>query len=152
MSEIRECPLNPAIAPGRIVCGHLDHELLDLCSDTRSATQASLCAPVKLCGDQALIPSQEGVGGDEGRDLLETRATERVSEHRKAAAFGVSELQATTAEVSFGDANFLKQISNHLLLMPLQPAGYHDAEYMEDHGVPQVKSRAVRVRSSIRST
>src|SRR5215475_2523447 len=76
MSQIRECPLNPAIAPGRIVCGHLDHELLDLCSDTRSATQASLCAPVKLCGDEALIPSQEGVGGDEGRDLLETLATE----------------------------------------------------------------------------
>jgi hypothetical protein len=79
------------------------------------------------------------------------RQAERVSEHRKAAAFGVRELQATAAEMSFEDAIFLKQIGHHLLLMPLQPAGDHGDEYMEDHGVPQVKSRAARVRSSIRS-
>jgi hypothetical protein len=75
-----------------------------------------------------------------------------VSERRETAAFGVSESQTATAEVRFEDTIFLKQICNHLLLIPLQPAGNHGDEHVKDHGVPQVKSRAVRVRSSILST
>jgi hypothetical protein len=124
----------------------------DLLSDTRSVTPSSLCTPVKLRGDQSLVPPQEGVGGDEGCYLLEALATERVSERRETAAFGVSKPQAATAEVRFEDAIVLKQIGNHLLLIPLQPAGNHGDEHVEDHGVPQVKSRAVRARSSILST
>jgi hypothetical protein len=90
--------------------------LLDLLSDTRSATPSSLCAPVKLRGDQSLEPLQESVGSDEGRDLLKALATERVSERCKTAAFGVSEAQSITAEVSFQDAIFLKQTRQGVVL------------------------------------
>jgi hypothetical protein len=75
-----------------------------------------------------------------------------VSERRESATFGVGEPQPAAAEVGFEDAIFLKQIRNHLLLIPLQPPGNHSDEHAEDHGVPQVKSRAVRVCSSILST
>jgi len=74
-----------------------------------------------------------------------------LSERHKTAAFGVREPQPATTEVSFEDAIFLKRIGNHLLLMPLQPAGNHGNEYMEDHEVPQVKNHAVYERSSILS-
>jgi hypothetical protein len=56
MSQIRESTLEASIVPGRIVCGHLDHELLDLLSDTRSATRSALRAPIKRVGDQLLVP------------------------------------------------------------------------------------------------
>src|SRR6266496_4453333 len=65
MPQIRQGTLDPSIAPGRIFFGHLDNELLDLLSDTRSATRLSLRAPVKLLGAQSLVPAHEGLGRGE---------------------------------------------------------------------------------------
>ena len=53
-----------------------------------------------------------------------------MGERRKAAAFGVGESQPAAAELGFEDAIFLLQIRDHLLLVPLEPAGDHGDEDM----------------------
>jgi hypothetical protein len=56
MPQVRQGPLDAAVAPGRILFRHADHELLDLLGDPRSAKRSSLLTPVKLLGDQSLVP------------------------------------------------------------------------------------------------
>jgi len=133
MPQIRESTLDPSIAPGRIFFGHLDHELLDLLSDTRSATRSSLRIPIKLVGDQLLVPPQEGVGSDKGRHVLQALAAEWVGQRREAAPFGIREAKATTAELGFEHAVFRQKIRDDLLLVTLQPASNHGNQNMKDH-------------------
>jgi hypothetical protein len=56
MSHVGQSTLDATIALRRILFGHADHELLNLLGDTRSANRASRRAPVKLLGDQSLVP------------------------------------------------------------------------------------------------
>ena len=44
------------------------------------------------------------------------------------------------------------EIGDDVLLVTLDPAGDHSDEDVQDHGVPQVESRDVNVRSSILPT
>ena len=134
MPQVRQGTLDAAIAPGRILFRHADDELLDLLGDTRSAKLSSLRAPVKLLGDQSLVPAQEGIGRDEGGDLFEALATKRVGERREAAAFRVRQAQPAATELGFEDAVFLKEIRDDLLLVPLEPASDHGDQDVEDHG------------------
>ena len=90
-------------------------------------------APVKLLRDQSLVPPQEGLRSHKCRNLFQTLATERVSQRGEAAAFGIGQAQPAPAELGFQDAVFLKQIRNHLLLMPLQPASDHRDQDLENH-------------------
>jgi len=131
MPQIRERTLDPSIAPGRIAFGHLEHELLDLLSDTRSATWSSLHTPIKLLGDQVLVPPQEGVRSDKGRYFLQASTAEWVGQRREAAPFGIREAQATTAELGFEHVVFCKEIRDDLLLMTLQPASNHGNQNMK---------------------
>jgi hypothetical protein len=50
---------------------------------------ATVAAPVELLRDEAVVPTQEGVWGGNRGDLFQAFATDRVCEHREAAAFGV---------------------------------------------------------------
>ena len=112
MPQVRESALDPSVAPGRIVFGHPDHELLDLLSDTRSATRSSPLAPIKLLGDQVLVPPQEGVRSGKRRDVFQALASEWVGERREAAPFGIGEAKATTAELGFQHAVFRYEIGD----------------------------------------
>jgi hypothetical protein len=60
--------------------------------------------------------------------------------------------QTAAAEVSFEDAIFLKEIRDDLLLVPLEPSRNHGNQDVQDHEMPRVESRAVRVPSSILPT
>jgi hypothetical protein len=55
-------------------------------------------------------------------------------------------------EVGFEDAVLFLEVSDDLLLVPLEPAGDHGDEDMQDHRIPQVGSRDVMVCSSIPSS
>jgi hypothetical protein len=104
-----------------------------------------------LC-DESVIPPHEGLRGDKRRHLFETLATKRVGECGEAAALEIGEPQSLRAELSFENAVFLLKVSDHLLLMPLEPAGEHGNKDMQNHGVPQVESHDVRVCASILTT
>jgi hypothetical protein len=135
MPQIRQGPLNAAIAPRGILLGHADHELFNPPRDTRAAKLLTMPAPIELLGDQALVPPHEGVGGGEGRHHFETLAAKRVSEHREATMFRVRQAQPAALELSFQDTVFLHKVGDHLLLVLLYPASNHGNEYVQDHGV-----------------
>jgi hypothetical protein len=73
---------------------------------------------------------------DEGRHLLQTCASEQVGQRRKAAPFGIREAKATTAEFRFEHAIFFLEIGDDLLLVPLEPAGHHGDEHVQNHSLP----------------
>src|SRR6266849_1923074 len=83
ISQVRQSALDASIAPGRILLRHLDHELFDLLSDTRSPERSAMPASVKLLGDQSFVPPHEGIGGDEGCHLCEALAAEWVGQRRE---------------------------------------------------------------------
>jgi len=133
MPQIEQRALDTPIAPRRVLCCHTNHELLDLRSDTRSAERSSLRTPVKLPGDQSLVPPEKRLRRHQRRELLETLATERLGERRKTAAFRIGEAEPAAAELGFEDAILCEEVSNHLLLVPLEPPSYHDNQDLGNH-------------------
>ena len=83
MPEICHSALNATVTPGRVFLGHTHDELLHLCDNTWSSQLSALLAPVKLLGDQSLVPAQERVWGGERSDLLQARAAEGVGQRSK---------------------------------------------------------------------
>ena len=83
---------------------------------------------------------------------MQTPAAKRVGECRKAAAFRVSEPQSAATEVGLEDTVLFLEVSDDMLLVPLEPAGDHGDEDMQDHRIPQVGSRDMMVCSSILSS
>ena len=77
MSQVRQGPLETAITPGRILLRHPHDQLFDPFCDPRAAQRLTLSAPIKLQGDQSLVPPQKGRRGGDGRHLFEALATER---------------------------------------------------------------------------
>ena len=77
---------------------------------------------------------------------------EWVGKRREATAFHVRQAQPAATELSFEDAVFRKEIRDDLLLVPLEPSSNHGDQDVQDHGMPQGESRAVRVHSSILPT
>jgi hypothetical protein len=130
----------------------VEHELLDLLSDTRPAQRTPLLAPITLLSDEAAIPAQEGLGRHKRGECLQTLATEWVGQCRKAAAFSISEAEPTATEVGFKDAVFLKEIRDDLLLVPLEPSSNHSNQDVQDHRGPRIGSWVVRTHSSILPT
>ena len=63
---VRQGPLDAPIASGRMLCCHAHDELLHLLSNTRTSELAALLTAVALLGDQALVPTQEGIWRHEG--------------------------------------------------------------------------------------
>src|SRR5215510_12683880 len=80
MTEVRERPLDAAVAPRRFFLGYAHNELLHLLGNTAPATLTTLRTPVKLLGDQSFVAMQEGVGRGDYGDLLEALATERMGQ------------------------------------------------------------------------
>ena len=89
MPEIRQTPLDATVAPGGVLLGHLDGELLDLLRHGRPPQLGAAFAPVELLRNQAFVPTHEGVWRGERGDLFEALPTERVSERGKTTAFGI---------------------------------------------------------------
>src|SRR5436309_6076362 len=109
MPQIRQGPLDAAVAPCPVLLGHTPDQLLDFLGDTRSARLSSLRAAVKLLGDQALVPAHEGVWCGERGYLFEALATERVRERGEPAALGVGQAQPAATELSFEHTIFFLQ-------------------------------------------
>jgi hypothetical protein len=129
MPQIRQSPLDTAIAPDWIVFGRLDNKLLDLLSDTRSATQSSLLTAVTLLSDQALVPPEENDGRDKRSGRCEALPAEWIGECSKAAAFSVDQAQPSTTEVRFQDTVFCYEMGNDVLPVP-PPARNHGDEHV----------------------
>jgi hypothetical protein len=110
---------------------------LDLIDNTRSAQVAAVAISLELlrdeARDEAMVPAHEGIWGGNRGHLFETRATDRMCERREASAFGVHQAEPAATQLGFQDAVFREEIRDDLLLVPLQPAGNHGDQDVEDH-------------------
>jgi len=100
MPQVCQGALDATVTPRVVLLRHAHDQLLDFLGDTRSAQLSSLRAPVKLLGDQSLVPAQEGVRRRKRGDLCEALAPERVGERGEAAALRVCQAQPAATEVA----------------------------------------------------
>jgi hypothetical protein len=135
MSQIRQGALHAAVSPGRILFSHANDELLNLLGDAGSARVLTVLAAVKLPGDESLVPSHEGVGCGERGELFEAPAAKRVSKRSETTALGVSEPEPSAAELGFEDLILFSKVGDHLLLVPIDPAGDHGDQDVQDYGL-----------------
>jgi hypothetical protein len=135
MSQVRQGTLDAAGAPWGILCRQAHDPLLDLLCDMGPAQLSSLCAAVKLLGDQSRIPAQERVWSRGGRNGFEPGATEWMSQRGAATSFRVSQAEPAPTELGFEDAVFLLEVGDDLWLVTLQPAGHHGNKHVADHRV-----------------
>jgi hypothetical protein len=133
MSQVRQRPLDAAIAPGRILFGHAHDQLLNFLGDTGSAKLTTLLAPVKFLGDQSLIPAHEGIGRHEGCYLFEALGANWVRKRRETTAFRIRQVQPAATKLGFENAVFLKKIGDNLLLVLLEPSSDHGDQDLENH-------------------
>ena len=133
ISQVCQRSLDATIAPGRILFGHLDREPFNLLLYGWPAQPCATRAAIELLSNEAAIPAQKRVGGGKRGDLLEAFPPEWIGERRKAAALGIGEAEPVPLEFPFEYAVFLEEIRDDLLLVPLQPAGNHGDQDLEDH-------------------
>jgi hypothetical protein len=107
MPQVRQSPLDATVTPAGVLLGHAHDQLLDLLGDTRSAKRSSRLAPVKLLGEQSLVPAYEAVGSRDGRNRFETFAAEGMGQRGETATFDVRQAQSAATEPGFEDAIFL---------------------------------------------
>ena len=73
------------------------------CDYPRTLPCFPFLAAIKLVGNQALVPSHEGVRGDNNGGVFELFAAQKVGQLGKSAAFGVSNVQSTAREFRLED-------------------------------------------------
>jgi hypothetical protein len=59
-----------------------------------------------------------------------------VGQRGEAAAFHVRQAQPAPAELGCEHTVFFNKVRDDLLLVPLQPAGHHGNEHVQNHGLP----------------
>src|SRR5262245_59424891 len=75
----------------------------------------------------------EGIRCGDGGGVFELLAAERIRHGRQSSAFGVSQAQAPVWEFGGENAIFFFEIRDDMLLMPIDPAGNHGDEGVENH-------------------
>ena len=122
MTQISQSALDAAIAPGCIVFRDANHELIDLLINAWSTRCFPLLTAVKLVGNQPLVPSYKGVGGDNGVSVFELLAAQRMSQPGQSASFSIRKAHSTSRDFGLEDLVFFFEIGNDVLLMPVDPA------------------------------
>src|SRR5262247_1906695 len=70
-AQVGEGADNPVIAPGAILLGHTDNQGLELWVDLRSSWSLALGGAVTFLRHKPAVPSEDGVGLDDGSDFLQ---------------------------------------------------------------------------------
>lgn len=92
---------------------------------------AATGAPVVLVGDQAAMPAEDGVGGDDGADLGEQPAAEGLATHRETPPLIVAEPQPPAAELLAEHPVRFAQILDRSLLAIAEPPGEDRGEELK---------------------
>ena len=75
-----------------------------------------------LPGDELPVPSQDRVGGHDGRDLPQDPSAESATFRREASALVVGEPEAAPLHLLLEDAVFLHQVLDDVLLVAVDPS------------------------------
>jgi hypothetical protein len=95
MTQIPKRPLNPRIAPPRVLRRHAENELANLAMHARSAGPPS--PPGPLLRDQFTMPAQDRVRCRQSRDVPQGSSADLVSEHSQPPTLIVGQSDAMAA-------------------------------------------------------
>jgi hypothetical protein len=109
MSQIRQRPGDPVIAPVTVLLGHANDQLLNLCLDSRSARAATGLGAIEFAGDELAVPGQDGVWPGYIGHLGKSLAAQSMTDLAQRGSLSVGELQPPL-QLGFEDAIFSGQI------------------------------------------
>src|SRR5712691_6319240 len=135
MPQVRQGTLDAAVTPRWVLLRHAQDELFDFLGDTRASKLFALLAAIELVCYQSLVPTQEGIGRGEGGELFEALTAQWIRQCGETAALGVGKTEPAAAVLGFEDAILLLKVGDHLLLVPIDPAGDHRDQDVKDHGL-----------------
>jgi hypothetical protein len=104
-------PLNPRVAPRRILPRHAHPELADLPEHAGAPDGALGGGPFSR--DQLTLPSQNRIRCHQRRHLRQDRSPQRVAPTRQTPALRVGQPQSASSDLRFENAVLLSQILNH---------------------------------------
>jgi hypothetical protein len=125
MPQVGQRSLDASVAPDSILFRHAHDKLLNLLGDTGSAEPLAVLAPVELLRDQSLVPPLEGLGRGDRGDLFEAFGVDWMGQCGETAPFGVGQPPLLVAKFGSKSAIFFDEVGDHVLLVPLNPAGDH---------------------------
>ncbi len=102
---------------------HTNSQGHDLRPNTWSTDGLSLVCVIPFASDELTMPSEYGVGCDDGGDLLQGLAGEHLT-FGQASTLIIDEQNATLAELFFEYLILSSQILNRVLLVSIDPAGH----------------------------
>src|ERR1035437_4763695 len=93
MPQIGQRPHDPIIAPGPILLGHANNQLLNFSVDPWPAWGSPFLRAIELAGDEPSVPCQDGVRQGGSRHLAECLATQSTANLAELRSLCVRELQ-----------------------------------------------------------
>jgi hypothetical protein len=134
MPEIGQSALDTAIAPRGMLLRHANDELFNISNDAWSASLFPFLVAVELVGNQSFVPTHKGIGCGAGGSICELLTAERIGRGRQSAAFDIAQAQAAIWELGFKNPILFFEVGDHMLLMPLELAGDHGDQDLQNHG------------------
>ena len=155
--EIGQSALDAVVAPSRVFAGELQHEFGHFLGNGWSANGLlfTLVAIVPLLGYQRPVPTQDPIRGEQRGELGQPLASQDFPFDRQAAPLIVGQ-HNPLGTVRFPEHPVLgEQIINHLLLLPVHPAGHARHQHVhrfqnKAHAAPLEVSKATTSAAELR--
>ena len=129
MPEVLEGTLDARVAPARVLLRHPSNQLADF--HDHAAPRRSVLGVGPCAGDELPVPSQQRVRRDDCRDLAQSRTAQPVGARGKFPPVVIGEPEAPPAQLPPQDSILLDQVSQHLALPLVQPAGNRQQQHLE---------------------
>ena len=104
MPKILQGPLDPPVAPRRILPGHPRRDVMDLAPDTGPSPASSFGRP--FLRDEPPVPPKNRIRCHQRGNLPQRRSPQRVAPARQSASLRIRQAQASSAELRLQDAVF----------------------------------------------
>ena len=130
MPEVGECALNSPVSPRWVFERHAQNEIDNRFHDSGPAWTPSM-AIVPLGRHQLPVPPQQRIRGDQGLQLVQYFASERLGSSGQSTALGVREVNPPPAQALSENTVLFLQVFDHIQLMPVDPTDEHHEQNFE---------------------
>ena len=123
MAEVGESALNAIVAPGWVLTGKAENELDHFGRRWRTAGLRAAFRVVPLLGDKLSVPTEDGVGRENGTDFSKQLAAKNLALDGEAPPLIIAEANPFLAKALPEDLNLRLLKVDDGLLLAIQPAG-----------------------------
>jgi hypothetical protein len=138
MAEVGESPDDPVVSPSRVFSRHAYDEGFDLGRDRGTARTGATFGSVEFLGNQAAVPSQDGIRERDGGDQFKVLAAEPFADLGQSRALRIGKAQTRrqmcAEDTILGDEVFILE----------QQALVHQARYVRQQPHPFVVAHGER--------